>query len=368
MPWSLVVCALALLALGLTGIARAEELSGGDGRNVRRQVVWAVLSIIAMFAATIPNYRMLQRWTYGLFFASLPLLVAVFYFPAVNGAHCWIRLGPARLQPSELVKIVYVLAIARFLMYRRSYRELWGLVCPFALTLVPVALILKEPDLGTALVFLPVLFVMLFAAGARLRHLGLVALLGMSLTPVLWTQMTREQQSRITSLFEQVSPGDRPSDAGYQLQQSKQVLALGGMLGGEWRGRVTENPTAYRLPEARTDFVFSMIGERWGFVGGAGTLLLFLAFFARGLKVAADTREPFGRLVAVGIVAVFGVQAVVNTAMTVGLMPTTGITLPLLSYGGSSLLTSFTGIGLLLNIGMRPGYEITREPFRFRES
>ncbi len=367
LPWSLVVIAVALFVLGLSGIGRAEELAGGEGRTVQRQVVWAILSLATMFALTIPNYRVLQRWTYGLYLLSIPLLLAVYYFPSVNGAHRWIRLGSVSIQPSEFMKIVFVMAIARYLMYRRNYREIWGLVCPFALALVPMALILKEPDLGTALVFLPVLLVMLFAAGARLRHLGFITLLGAALCPILWTQMTREQQSRITALFEQVSPSERPTDAGYQLHQSKQVLALGGVWGSAWRGRLTENSSAYRLPEARTDFVFSMIGERWGFAGAALTLGLILAFFARGLKVAADTREPFGRLVAVGIVALFGVQTLVNTGMTVGLVPITGMTLPLLSYGGSSLLASFAAIGLLLNIGMRPGYEITREPFRFWE-
>lgn len=367
MPWSLVLLTLALLALGLTGIERAEEVASGDGRTVRRQVVWAVLSLGTMLAVTIPNYRQLHRWAYGLFIVSVPLLFLVFFSPAVNGAHRWIRLNSVSIQPSEFAKIAFVLGVARYLMYRRNYRQFTGLVIPFTLALVPMALILKEPDLGTSLVFLPVLFVMLFAAGARLRHLALIGLLGVAVLPVLWTQMSREQQSRVTALFDQKSPGKRPSDAGYQLHQSKQVLALGRLRGSAFQGPAAMNAAAYHLPESRTDFVFSRIGERWGFVGVVTTLVLFLALFARGLKIAADTREPFGRLVAVGIVAIFGVQAVVNTGMTVGLLPITGMTLPLLSYGGSSLLASFAGIGLLLNIGIRPGYEITGEPFRFRD-
>lgn len=361
------LAALALLAIGLAAIYRAEELAGGTGRTLRRQLVWGILSIAAMLAVTTVSYVRMRRWSYWLFAASLPLLASVYLFSPVNGAHRWIRIGSVSLQPSEFAKLAFILALGRYLMYRRNYRQLRGLLGPFALALVPMVLILKEPDLGTSLVFLPVLFIMLFAAGARLRHLALVAGLGLAVLPVLWTQMNLQQRSRVQALFSQTDAGAVPRGAGYQLHQSKQVLALGGVLGSYWHGVVVDDPRAYHLPEARTDFIFSVVGERWGLVGCTVVLVLFLFLLARGLKIASATQEPFGRLVAVGIVAQFAVQVIVNSSMTVGLMPITGMTLPLLSYGGSSLLASFVGLGLLMNIGMRPGFELTGEPFRFRD-
>jgi cell division protein FtsW (lipid II flippase) len=234
------------------------------------------------------------------------------------------------------------------------------------MTFVPLVLILKEPDLGTAMLFLPVLFAMLFAAGARLRHLVLIGMLGVMALPVLWAGvMNAEQKSRITALFVQRDAGPAPKGDGYHLHQSKQVLALGGAWGSELSGVTVDDPVAYHLPACRTDFVLCMLGERWGAIGSMLTLLLYLVLLGRGLIAAAATREPFGRLLAVGIVSLLAAQVVVNTGMTVGLMPVTGVTLPLLSYGGSSLLFTGMALGLILNVGMRPGYEMTGEPFRF---
>lgn len=364
MPWTVVAAYLALLALGLSCIERAEQWLGTGGVYFRRQLVWSVLAVGAMVAATLPSYRILQRWSYVLFLASLPLLLAVFAFPAVNGSHRWISLGPVNVQPSEFAKLAFVLGLARYLMYRENYRRLPGMVAPVLLALVPTALVLKEPDLGTSLLFLPVLFVMLFAAGARLRNLVLVAGLGLSLVPLFWPHLRSSQRLRITSWLAQEDRGPQPRGAGYQLYQSKVMLAMGGVHGSWRQGDATDNPAAYRLPEARTDFIFSVVGERFGLVGCTATLVLFLVILLRGLSVASATREPFGRLVAVGLVALLGVQVLINTSMTVGLLPITGLTLPVMSYGGSSLLASGLAIGLLLNIAVRPGYEVSREPFR----
>lgn len=353
------------MLIGLAGIGRGDELAG-DGPVLQRQLQWIVLSLPAMFAATAVSYRRLRHLSHGLFLLSLVLLCVVYLMPARNGARCWIPLGPLNFQPSELAKLAFIMSLAHYLMFRRNYRRLPGLLVPFALTLIPMGLILREPDLGTALVFLPILFAMLFAAGARPRHLVLIAGLGAALLPVLWMGMSAEQQSRVVSLFIQRDGGTAPGGDGYHLHQSKQLLALGGPWGSELAGMRLEDPAAYHLPAARTDFVFCLVGERWGTWGCAVTLLLYAILLARGLMVAASTREPFGRLLAVGIVALLAAQTIVNTGMTVGLMPITGLTLPLMSYGGSSLLATCVALGLLMNVGMRPGYEMTAEPFRFR--
>jgi cell division protein FtsW (lipid II flippase) len=268
-------------------------------------------------------------------------------------------------QPSELAKLAFILAVSRYLMYRENYRRLSGLAIPFALTFVPMGLILKEPDLGTALLFLPVLLAMLFAAGAKLTHLSLISFLGVLASPVFWLAMSPEQKSRITTLFLQRDGGPTPPGDGYHLHQSKQVLALGGLAGSQFDGTTVDDPLAYHLPACRTDFVICMIGERWGLVGTLAVLALYLFLIGRGLFIAAATREPFGRLLAVGIVTLLATQTIINVGMTVGLVPVTGITLPLLSYGGSSLLFTCLALGLLMNVSMRPGYEIGNEPFRF---
>jgi cell division protein FtsW (lipid II flippase) len=226
---------------------------------------------------------------------------------------------------------------------------------------------LREPDLGTSLVFLPVLFAMLYAAGARVRHLMLVVLLSVPVLPLMWIGMSAEQKSRIVTLFVQHDGGTAPTGDGYHLHQSKQILALGGLCGSQFEGARIDDPQAYHLPASRTDFVFCLVGERLGLIGAAATLLVYLGLFASGLRTAARTREPFGRLLAVGVVTLIATQTVINTGMTVGLMPVTGITLPLISHGGSSLVTTAVALGLLLNVGLRPGYEVGGDPFRFAD-
>jgi cell division protein FtsW (lipid II flippase) len=364
LSWGIVACALALIGVGLSGIARGDVLAG-QGAYVARQSVWIALAVPVLFAATVVPYRVMRRAAWPLFGLSLALLVVVYFMPARNGAHSWIPLGPVTFQPSELAKLAFILALADYLMYRRNYRRLSGLLAPFLVALVPVGLILREPDLGTALVFAPVLFAMLFAAGARPRHLALLVLVGVVLLPVLWRGMNAEQKSRVVSLVNQADGGPVPRGDGYHLHQSKQVLSLGGAWGSELSGVPVADPLAYHLPAARTDFVFCLVGERWGFAGCLATLGLYLGLFAGGLRIAARTREPFGRLLAVGIVAQLAAQVVINVGMTVGLMPITGLTLPLMSYGGSSLVATGFAVGLLLNVGLRPGYEIHAEPFRF---
>ncbi|MEX0678567.1 MAG: FtsW/RodA/SpoVE family cell cycle protein [Pirellulales bacterium] len=365
MPWSIVVLSTTLVLVGLMGIARSETLFGASGRHLDRQFFWSLLCALAMILATVGNYRVLARWSYAAFFLSLTMLVAVFWFPPINGAHRWMRLGQVGLQPSEFAKLAFVLGLARYLMYRDSYRRLGGLLVPLALVMVPVVLILKEPDLGTAMVFLPVLFVMLFAAGARRRHLALVVAIAVAVLPLLWSEMSREQKSRVTALAEQTGAGQRPSDDGYHLHQAKQLLALGGWTGSFVAGETTSDESVFFVPEPLTDSIALVLGERFGLAGWCALLGLFLALVWRCLTVAQSTREPFGRLVAIGIAALLGTQVLINTAMLVGLLPITGLALPLVSYGGSSLLANALALGLVQNIGLRPGYEVTNEPFRF---
>ncbi|MFQ5732444.1 MAG: FtsW/RodA/SpoVE family cell cycle protein [Planctomycetaceae bacterium] len=191
--------------------------------------------------------------------------------------------------------------------------------------------------------------------------------LGGGVGPAWGVGRSAEQKSRVVTLFTQRDGGPVPTGDGYHLHQSKQVLALGGLWGSEVNGAAIADPAAYHLPAARTDFVYCLVGERFGLLGTSLALFLYFVLFARGLTIAAATREPFGRLLAVGIVSLIATQTIINAGMTVGLMPITGMTLPLMSYGGSSLLFTCLALGLLMNVGMRPGYEVGPDPFRFGE-
>ncbi len=364
-PWTIVVCSALLVAIGLLAIARAEQMGGGGGRLFWQQVVFAVLAACALFATTVPSYRVLCRWSYSALVVALVLLVVVFFFPRINGAHRWIRLGPIGMQPSELAKVVFVLALARWLMHRDNYRRLRGLFAPLLLAFFPVVLILREPDLGTALVFFPVLFAMLFAAGARSRDLALIALAGLLLSPLLWSQMSREQKSRVTAVITQTGPGESPDDDHYHLHRAKQTLAMGGAWGTWLSGESETYPRRFLVPAAATDSILCVIAERFGLWGIALTLLIYLVVIWQCLSIARGTQEPYGRLVCVGIASLLAVQVTINAGMMVGLLPITGLSLPLISYGGSGLIANAIALGLVLNVGLRPGYEVAGEPFRF---
>jgi cell division protein FtsW (lipid II flippase) len=359
-------CVLGLFALGLSGIQRADEMSLGTD-FADRQFVWGWLALAALIGAASLSYRQWKPYSNALFVLTLPLLVVVFFMPAKNGARCWIPLGAFDVQPSELAKLTFILGLAHYLMHRDNYRKLTGLIAPFLIAVVPTVLILREPDLGSAMVFPPVLFAMLFAAGAKRLHLAAIVLLAVAMTPLFWQALNAEQRSRITALFTQVDSGPNPLGDRYHQHQSKLVIALGGVWGSELSGMPLEDPSAYRLFAGQTDFVFSWVCERWGLWGGLLTLSLYALLYIQGFLIAGSTREPFGRLIAVGVTTQLASQTLINTGMAVGLMPVAGITLPLMSYGGSSLLSTAAGLGLLINVALRPGYEIGHEPFAFRD-
>jgi len=342
------------VSLGWLGIDRCDAQRGGTGRVLRQQVIWSVLAAGVATAATVPSYRAFSRWSYLLFLVAVVLLVFVLFSPPIHGARRWIRLGPVGFQPSEFAKVAYVLALARYLAGRAPCRRFCVVVVALGITAVPLVLILEEPDLGTSLLLVPVLVVMLAVAG--MRRLGFVwlALGGMALLPLLWVGMSDRQKGRVFALLNQPGPEDRVSADAYQLHQAKQMLALGGVWGSYWSGLSAENPAAYHLPEARGDFIFCVVGERFGLVGMGLILALYAVLVTQGFGIAAATDEPFGRLAAAGLTALLATQVLVNTGMTLGLLPITGVPLPLVSYGGSGMVVYGLVIGLLVNISSRP--------------
>jgi cell division protein FtsW (lipid II flippase) len=288
------------------------------------------------------------------------------------------------MQPSELMKIAYVLALAAYLRYRKNYRRVGGLLFPVVLSVVPFGLILLEPDLGTALLLLPVLFSMLFMAGARVRHLVIIVLVGIAGAPVAWTQIRGYQRARVTAVLLQsdrlrkavIDEPDRyrllaskrqaiewAASSGYQLVHSKNAIGSGGVLGHGWGRGVYVRGS--QLPDRHNDFIFAIIGHQWGLWGCLLVLVAYAAIVLAGLRIASATADPFGRLLAVGVVGLVATQVLINVGMTVGLAPIAGMTLPFVSYGGSSLLVNFVAVALLVSVSQNRPYLLATRPFEF---
>ena len=260
----------------------------------------------------------------------------------------------------------YILALAGYLRFRTNYRAVRGLLGPFILTLIPTALILKEPDLGTSLLLLPTMFVMLFVAGAKVRHLVLFLVLGALAAPAFYFSpfMQDYQKKRVRVLINQDSTDKRwRLNEGYQLNQSKIALGSGGLFGQGFRGGAFFRYNL--LPEDHNDFIFAVLGHQWGFFGSAAILVCYLVIFIAGLTIASMTTDPFGRLLAVGICALLIIQTTINVGMTMGLLPVTGMTLPFASMGGSGLVANYLAIGLLVDVARRRPVSIAPKPFEF---
>ena len=366
-PWLLFFSALGITLLGLCGLLRADELYGRT-MLVERQIIWLMLALPVCGLVAFTPFRLIRPWSKPLFVFSLILLVLTLIMPPINGSRRWIPLGFFDLQASEPARLSFILALAGWLMHRRTQQTVSGLLVPSLMAIVPMLLIIREPDLDTALLFVPVLVVMLLAAGANVRHLFNAALVMIACVPLLWTQMSAEQKSRIVTVFTQKDGGRTPTGDGFHLHQSKQVLALGGFYGSVAESSPPlDDLAAWQLPASRTDFVFVMIAERLGFVGCVAVLLCYSILVLQGLWIAQSAQEPWARLVAIGITTLIGEQAILNTAMTVGILPITGTTLPLCSYGGSSLITTWAAVGLLMSIRMHSSLEAVGEPFFGRQ-
>ncbi|HDZ69093.1 MAG TPA: rod shape-determining protein RodA [Phycisphaerales bacterium] len=398
----LLAAVLALVAVGIAAIYSvghpAESSPAGQTDDLanfwKKQVVFAVLGVVGFIVVNLVNYRRLGALSYWIYTSVLLLLAVLLldkvvdipFVPVINSARRWLRIGTAsrflQVQPSEFCKLAFILALAWYLRYRSNYRSFRALIGPFALTLLPMVLILLEPDLGTVLLMMPVLFAMLFVAGAKVKHLLIIVLMAVLVSPLLWHYMQSYQRTRISSVLLQsgwvqekvlqypalgeilvgrkFSTKRWENDWGYHLIRSKYAVASGRMSGyGFRRGPFIKYNF---LPERHNDFIFAAIAHQWGFLGGAALLGLYAIIIGCGLEIAAHNTDPFGRLLAVGIVAMFVVEVIVNVSMTLGLMPITGLTLPLVSYGGSSLLVSMASVGLLNNVGRYRPFSVARKP------
>lgn len=328
----------------------ASERYGSSYYFLARQVTWAVLGLAAMLAMMNLDYRRLcsPLVVFPALGLQLILLVAVLFADRSNNAHRWLHLGPVNFQPSELSKIALVVFLAYFLQLRQGAVSDWKhTVLPIGLVSgVTVALVFTEPDFGTALALVLIVAAMLFAAGLRRHYFayGLLAAL-----PVLYLLVFRVGY-RFTRVLAFLDPYADPLGKGFQIIQSFIAVGTGGITG---MGLMEGKQKLFYLPEPHTDFVFAVIAEELGFIGALGVLGLFGIILWRGLRAAGRCRDEFGKLLAIGITVMLVGQALVNMSVVLGLLPTKGIPLPFVSYGGSSLLMSLLAVGILLNISQQ---------------
>lgn len=393
-PLMVAAILLALIGIAFVFSATANAVMEAKQGLYLKQFIWLGIALGGAAVAAALPYRVYEgKLSYLLFGIGVALLVLTLFVGHVGlGAQRWLGWGQLKFQPSELAKVVTVLVLATILSDRKTdLTQIRSILKPCLLAAIPFALVLKQPDLGTSVAFLTIVITMLFWAGlpplylfllvtplinvalsfflplwilfaailalvlyrSRLRLMPILIVVAINLvvgivTPQVWNHLEPYQRQRVTTFLD---PNGDPYGAGYQIIQSK--IAIGsGQVWGKGFMNGTQKGLAF-LPEQHTDFIFSVVGEETGFLGASVVTLLYLLLILRGVKVAHRARNRFGSLLAIGMTAIFLYHILVNICMTVGLAPVTGLPLPLLSYGGTSLLTSFLQIGLIQNVAMR---------------
>ncbi|HNQ89661.1 MAG TPA: rod shape-determining protein RodA [Verrucomicrobiota bacterium] len=380
--WPLALAVMGLLAVGAVFVASATLAREGAADlpwyrlDHFRQLVWYGVGLGGAVAVCLVDYRVMARWAMVGYWVSVALLVAVLFVGTSHGwgARRWLDLGPIQFQPSEISKLALLLALANYLSRPEpELRQSRVFLTALGLTLLPFLLILKEPDLGSALVFLPVGLVMMFVAGVPGRYLWRVLggagavvvllLVDILLAPPQWQLKLEPYQRRrlqvyfgVASVPPSATEAERQRalkeyrDAAHNVAQAMISVGSGGLTGKGWR-RGTQNALGY-LPRAvaHNDFIFSVIAEESGFVGSMTVLALYTVVFFSGVRIAGQARDRLGRLIAVGVVALLFCHVFINIGMNIRLTPVTGIPLPLLSYGGTSVMCSLIAAGLLQNV------------------
>jgi rod shape determining protein RodA len=344
------------IILGLVGIITLYSAISAGANNPHemfhiKQLVWYGIGIVAMVACFLIDYKTIEQWSHVIYTGCISLLVLVLgYGKLVSGSRRWLGLGPVSIQPSEFIKIALIFVLARYYSRLVNTRGLTirELITPIVLTAIPFGLIVRQPDLGTAMLLILIAGSMTVFVKIERRSLSYIVASCTVAIPLVWLLLKDYQKQRILTFL---YPERDPLGAGYHIIQSK--IAIGsGMISGKGFLKGTQNALSF-LPEQHTDFIFSVLAEEWGLIGTTGLLFLFLMLTACGLSVAHGCRDPFGIILAVGVVSMISWQVIINISMVIGLMPVVGVPLPFISYGGSSVVSMMICIGLLMNISMR---------------
>jgi cell division protein FtsW len=342
---------LAILSIGVLMVYSASAIISFHKFQdyfyfTKRQLLFAGLGIVAMFIVMNLDYWIWRKWAkFGLIICFGLLVLVMFIGLERNGSKSWLGFGAFSIQPSEFMKIAMIIFLAKFLSEHQKKIVLFtkGLLPPLALVFFAFGLIMLQPDLGTGTVLVGTSIVMIYISGARILHLAGLAMLGV----VGFAGLVLAAPYRMARITAFLDPWQDPLGAGYQVIQSLYAIGPGGLMG---LGLGMSRQKFYYLPEPQTDFIFAILSEELGFIGGATVLLLFAILLWRGMRVAITAPDLYGSLLAAGIVGMIAIQVVINIGVVTGMFPVTGITLPLLSYGGSSLTLMLVAIGILLNI------------------
>ncbi len=354
--WSYLLLISAVATIGFFMLYSAANGSWEPWAS--RQIVRFGAGVAAMIFLALINIRVYLRFSYAFYALALILLVAVEVKGTIGmGAQRWVDLGMLRLQPSELMKIALIMSLARY-FHTLNIEDIGRptvLIIPMLMTFVPVALILRQPDLGTALMLIMAGGIVFFAAGVRLWKFGVVIALGLAAIPIAWNFLHTYQKNRVLTFLD---PERDPLGAGYHILQSKIALGSGGMFGrGFMQG--TQSHLNF-LPEKQTDFIFTMLAEEFGMIGGLGLIGMYTLIILFGIVIAMRCRHQFGRLLAMGLTANFFLYVFINIAMVMGLIPVVGVPLPLISYGGTVMMTLMCGFGVIQSVNVHRDVSLGR--------
>ncbi len=363
MDWFIFSCAVVLSLLGILTIYSATRIPTQyeflSGNLYMKQTIWLMLGIVLFFSVILINYTWFSRLAYPFYGLTVILLILVFFIgKKTMGAQRWIDLGIFSIQPTDIYKIGMLIIISDYLSNLRTHRlSGWMIFKTFSLfILIPLLLIIKQPDLGSGIIILGTFFVIVLMYGVETRFMRLFIIIILIsvpfLWPVVWNNLKDYQKQRIVAFMNEDLD---PDGIGYHIKQSKIAIGSGKITGkGYLKG--TQGPLRF-LPERHTDFVFSVFVEEWGFIGAVGILVIYLLYVLRGLDTALKARDQFGRILALSISIMLSLYVVINMGMTLGIFPVVGIPLPFMSYGGSAIVSNFIMAGILSNIRMRR-YEI----------
>jgi len=351
--WILLILLISIAAISVLNLYSATYAirNVGGSQIFLKQIYWFLIGFGVLLLMTTFDYHVLERFAYPLYVGCIALLILVLLIGDVHsGSQRWLRFGGISFQPSELSKLALIIVLAKYFSERGErtdyqLRDLWQ---PFLYIAIPSFLIIKEPDLGTALSLVIVCFSILLFVKIRLKSLLILAITSLSAAPFIWYNLKEYQQRRILTFLR---PDMDPLGAGYHINQSK--IAIGsGLLWGKGYLKGTQTRLHF-LPEQHTDFAFSVLAEEWGFAGSVALLLLFLFLIFWGINIARNSRDRFGTILALGIVAIVFWQLVINVCMVTGLLPVVGMPLTIFSYGGSSIISTMASMGVLMSISMR---------------
>ncbi|MCZ6813091.1 MAG: rod shape-determining protein RodA [Alphaproteobacteria bacterium] len=344
--WGLVLVVTLIASVGFAMLYSAAN--GNIHPWASRQMARFGPGLLVMIGLALVDIRIWLRNAYIIYLGALALLVAVEFIGAAGmGAQRWISLGPVNLQPAEVMKLALIIVLARYFhaLPEGAVTKARYLIWPVLLSAAPAALVLRQPDLGTAMMLLMIAGVLFFIAGVRLWKFGLMIGLGLIAVPISWQFMKPYQKRRILTFLD---PEFDPLGSGYHILQSKIALGSGGLTG---KGFLKGSQAHLNfLPEKQTDFIFTMLAEEFGLAGGLGLLALYSLVLIYGFSIALRAHSQFGRLLALGVTSAFFVYVFTNIAMVMGLIPVVGVPLPLISYGGTSMLTLLIGFGLLMGV------------------